>query len=268
MDMNKIKTGIKRFFSNPNTLTFLLVIVLIVIIYVVYNYMISRAVAPVTVPYCSKKALSMKEITDEYISSVKISGNFVTANGSGLVQSTKNVKNKYVAPGYFIPENSFFYSEALADSTVQEKTAFSDLPDGYTIYRLPVDFHKTYGCSIMSGNYIDLFFKAKDKDNDNKVIFQLFIKSIKVLKVINSKGLDVFTEADDENPKPAELWFAVPIEYFELLRVADELKAYNIELVPVPRNSGYSENPEDTAIVNDAIETLILSGASTKGTNN
>ena len=66
MDMNKIKTGIKRFFSNPNTLTFLLVIVLIVIIYVVYNYMISRAVAPVTVPYCSKKVLSMKEITDEY----------------------------------------------------------------------------------------------------------------------------------------------------------------------------------------------------------
>jgi hypothetical protein len=120
----------------------------------------------------------------------------------------------------------------------------------------------------MSGNYIDLFFKAKDKDNDNKVIFQLFIKSIKVLKVINSKGLDVFTEADDENPKPAELWFAVPIEYFELLRVADELQSYNIELVPVPRNSGYSENPEDTAIVNDAIETLILSGASTKGTNN
>lgn len=268
MDMNKIKTGIKRFFSNPNTLTFLLVIVLIVIIYVVYNYMINRAVAPVQIPYCSKKALSMKEITDEYISTAKISGGFVTANGSGLVQSTKNVKNKYVAPGYFIPENSFFYSEALADSTIQEKTDFSDLPDGYTIYRLPVDFHTTYGNSIMSGNYIDLFFKAVDKENDGKVIFGNFIKSIKVLKVVDKNGLDVFTESDDEIPKPAELWFAVPIEYFELLRVADEQKSLSIELVPVPRNSGYTENPEDTAIVNDAITSLIEAGTSTKGKNN
>lgn len=267
MDMNKIKTGIKHFFSNPNTLTFLLVIVLIVIIYVVYNFMISRAVAPVSIPYCSKKAISMKEITDEYISSVKISGNFVTANGSGLVQSTRNVKNKYVAPGYFIPENSFFYSEALADSTIQEKTDFTDLPDGYTIYRLPVDFHITYGCSIMSGNYIDLYFKAEDKDNDGRIIFAKFIESIKVLKVVNKSGLDVFTEADDENPKPTELWFAVPVEYYELLRLAEEIKTYKIELVPVPRNSGYTENPKDTAIVNDAIESLILSGASTKGTN-
>ncbi len=264
MDLEKIKTGIKRFFSNPNTLTFLLVIVLIIIIYVVYSYMINRAIAPVTVPYCTKKALSMNEITDDYISTVKISGNFVTANGSGLVQNTRNVKNKYVAPGYFIPENSFFYTEALADSSVQEKTSFSDLPDGYTIYNLPVTFHSTYGCSIMPGNYIDLFFKAEDPENEGKIIFTKFIESIKVLKVINKEGLDVFTEATDDNPKPKEMWFAVPDAYHELLRLAEDIKEYKIEIIPVPRNSGYTESPKETQIVNDAIESFILAKASTK----
>ena len=62
---------------------------------------------------------------------------------------------------------------------------------------------------------------------------------------------------NDENPKPAELWFAVPIEYFELLRVADELKAYNIELVPVPRNAVYSVQEQETKLVSDQIEQAI-----------
>ena len=264
MDLEKIKTGIKRFFSNPNTLTFLLVIVLIVIIYVVYSYMINRAIAPVTVPYCTKKALSMNEITDEYISTVKISGNFVTANGSGLVQNTRNVKNKYVAPGYFIPENSFFYTEALADSSIQEKTSFSDLPDDYTIYNLPVTFHSTYGSSIMPGNYIDLYFKAKDPDNDKKIIFGKFIESIRVLKVIDKDGLDVFTESTKDDSKPKEMWFAVPSYYHELLRLCEDISELQIEIIPVPRNSGYSESPKETQIVNTAIENLILDKASTK----
>ena len=55
LDLEKIKTNIKRIFSNPNTITFVLVLVLIVIIYFVYIYMVNRAVAPVSVPYCTQK---------------------------------------------------------------------------------------------------------------------------------------------------------------------------------------------------------------------
>ena len=264
LDLEKIKTNIKRIFSNPNTITFILVLVLIVIIYFVYIYMVNRAVAPVTVPYCTQKIKSLNEITDEYIGSIQISGNFVTANGSGLIQSSRNVKGKYVAPGYFIPENSFFYTDAVADSSIQEETAFTNLPDNYTIYKLPVTFHSTYGCSIMSGNYIDLYFKARDPENDNKLIYAPFIKSIQVLKVIDKDGKDVFTESDKEEPNPSQLWFAVPEEYYQLLKYTEKNTKYQISIIPVPRNAGYTENPEDTTIANEAIESLILSNASTK----
>ena len=182
------------------------------------------------------------EITDDYISNVKISGNFVTANGSTLVQNKRNIKNRYVAPGYFIPENSFFYTEALADSTIQDKTYASDLPDDYTVYMLPVTFHSTYGCSIMSGNTIDLYIKA-DSDDGEYVMFDYFIKSVQVLAVLDSKGKDVFTESTDANPKPTVMVFGVPLEYYKLLTVAEKIGS-GIEIIPVPRNANYSENPQ------------------------
>ena len=51
MNVEEIKTNVKRFFSNPNTLTFILVMVLIVIVYFVYNSMINEAISPVTSSY-------------------------------------------------------------------------------------------------------------------------------------------------------------------------------------------------------------------------
>ncbi len=261
MDTEKIKTSIKRFFSNPNTLTFFLVIGLVVVVYFIYNYTVNRAVSPVTIPYATKMLTSKTQITNESIGTVKISGSFVTLSGNGLIQNKAKILNQYVAEGYQIPQNSFFYKEAIVDENQVSKTSFSDLPDNYNIYNLPVDFHSTYGCSIMPGNYIDLYFKAKDTESTgSKIIFELFIKSIQVYKVVDKDGVDVFSYADsDKEPTPKYIYFAVPNEIFELLRKAEKVPKGNIEIIPVPRNAGYSENPEETTIANEAVENFILS---------
>ncbi|HPZ23702.1 MAG TPA: hypothetical protein PLC25_02535, partial [Bacilli bacterium] len=207
------------------------------------------------------------EITSDDVGTVKISGNFVTASGSGLIQSGRTVVGKYVANGYQIPKNSFFYTDAVASESEAATTEFSNIPDGYTIYRLPVTFHSTYGCSIMEGDYIDLYFKAKDVNgtNSSNIIYGLFIKSIQVLKVVDKDGNDVFTNTDDDDQMvPKYIEFAVPIEYFTLLRKASLIPA-DTELIPVPRNAGYSENPEDTTIASEAIENFILALSSSYG---
>lgn len=261
MDTEKLKTSIKRFFSNPNTLTFFLVIGLVVVVYFIYNYTVSRAVSPVTIPYSTKMLTSKSQITNDAIGTVKISGSFVTLSGNGLIQNKARILNQYVAEGYQIPQNSFFYKETIADENQVSKTSFADLPDNYSIYNLPVTFHSTYGCSIMPGNYIDLYFKAKDTESTgSKIIFELFIKSIQVYKVVDKDGVDVFSYADgDSEPVPKYIYFAVPNEIFELLRKAEKVPKGNIEIIPVPRNAGYSENPEETTIANEAVENFILS---------
>lgn len=262
MNLDNVKNNIKRFFSNPNTLTFLLVIGLIVVIYFIYNYTVNRAISPVTVPYSTKMITSKTKITNEMIGNVKISGSFVTSSGNGLIQNKGKILNKYVAEGYQIPQNSFFYTEAVVDEDKVNSTPFKNLPDNYNIYNLPVDFHSTYGCSIMPGNYIDLFFKARVSEGagEQKVIFDLFIKSIQVYRVVDKDGVDVFSYSDeDKDPVPKYIYFAVPNDVFKLLRAAEKVPKGNIEIIPVPRNAGYSENPEETVIANEAIENFILS---------
>ena len=260
MDLGNLKTNIKRFFSNPNTVTFLLVLGLIVVVYFVYQYLVNKAISPVSVPYCTQELKSRQEITSDSIGTIKISGNFVTASGSGLIQTSKNVEGKYVNNGYLIPENSFFYQSSLADAAKQSETYATNMPDNYALFTLEVDFHSTYGCSIMPGNYIDLYYLSYDKEFDDKLIYGLFIKSIEVRAVLDSKGLDVFTESEKDKVEPKYLLFAVPNEYFELLTIAKKVSGSSI--IPVPRNAGYSENPEPTTLYNDAIESYILANAS------
>lgn len=264
MDMSKLKTNIKRFFSNPNTLTFLLIIVLIVVIYVIYSYMITAAVKPSSLPYAKESIKEKTEIKDEMIGKVNISGTFISNDGDNLVQAKNRIIGKYVNKGYTIPQNSFFYNEALTTETVSEETYLSNIPDGYTIYKLPVDFHLTYGNSIMAGNYIDIYLLAdvefvgqnnNGEENPSRLVYAQFVKSIQVLAVVDEKGLDVFLNADSETqPSPKYLYFSVPNEVYELLYKANMQGA---RFIPVPRNAGYSENPEETEITNTTLQAII-----------
>lgn len=259
MDVENLKVNIKRFLSNPNTMTFLLVIVLIVVVYFIYNSLVNRAVAPVTLPFSSKLLSEETEITGDVVNTVKLSGTFVTSSGEGLIQNRGQIIGKFVAAGYQIPQNSFFYKAAITEEANTNKGIAEEIPDGYTTFQLPVNFHKTYGCSIMPGNYIDLYFKARS-DDGKQIIYDLFIKSIRVEAVLDKDGNNVFTHTkEDEEPKPTLLVFAVPNDYKELLETATLIPSNAIELIPVPRNAGYSENPEDTSIANEAIAEFILS---------
>lgn len=259
MNMDDVKTNVKRFFSNPNTLTFLLVIVLIIVVYIVYNAMVKKAISPVTLPYATELLREKTQITVDRLGSIEISGSFVTGSGDGLIQSRGQIVDSYVAEGYQIPANSFFYQEAIMDEQTATKNKFEGMPDGYTAFQLEVDFHTTYGCSIMPGNYIDLYFMAttdQTADGVERVIFDKFIESIQVYDVVDEDGNNVFTYTEeDEEPEPKWLYFVVPEEYYELLQAA--IITDQMELIPVPRNAGYSENPKETAIANPNIENFI-----------
>ena len=264
MDMAKIKTNIKKFFSNPNTLTFLLILGLIIVIYVIYSYMITAAIKPSTLPYATQTIKEKSEIKNDMLGKVDISGTFISNDGDNLVQNRSRILGKYVNRGYTIIKNSFFYNEALTNETISEETYLSNIPDGYTIYKLPVNYHSTYGNSIMSGNYIDLYLQAGIKfvsgdgtkvETEQELVYAKFIKSIQVLGVVDEDGLDVFLNTDEgERPAPKNLYFSVPNEIFELMSRA---KMLGCDFVPVPRNAGYSENPEDTEIVNDTLRAMI-----------
>ncbi len=254
MNVDNIKVNISRILKNQNTLTFVLVIGLIIVVYFVYSGLVNRAVQPVSLPYSTALLKEKQAISNDAISLVKVSGSFLTVAGSNIIQNRGQLMEKYVNLGYQIPVNSFFYKEAITTIEETNKTGFEDMPDGYTPFSLAVDFDSTYGCSIMPGNYIDIFFKAKI---DNKLVYELFIKSIRVEQVVDKDGNNVFTNTDDDKqPQPKALIFTVPTEYKELLEKA--MMISGVSLYPVPRNAGYSENPGNTELASEPIRDFII----------
>ena len=132
-------------------------------------------------------------------------------------------------------------------------SAWADIPDGYTVVSLNVDTETTYGNSIFPGNYIDLYYETFDETG--KLLLGKLIESIEVLAVKDSSGKHVF-ENSAEGLQPRSLIFAVPEDMHLLLRKASYLSG---ELIPVPRNARYSENPGATIVSSEYIEDYILS---------
>ena len=259
MDTTKLKKNITRIISNPNTITFVLAIVSIIVLYRVYAYMVDNAIRPTTLYYANTDLYEGDLISPEKVSPVEISGSFLSSQGGNLLRSPQLIYNRYVQTGYRIPQNSFFYNSAVTSVDAADSSPFSNLKDNYTIYRLPVNFKSTYGSSIMDGDYIDIYVKT---EINGKLYYDKFIKSIQVYMVVDKDGYNVFTHTKEgEGLAPAILYFAVPIETYKLLEIATRGSQYDIDFYAVPRDTSYSENPEEPSIVNEGMKDLIYSMA-------
>lgn len=259
MDGTKLKKNFQRIISNPNTLTFILALISIVALYKVYAYMVDNAIKPVTLYYATSELYEGETITSDKVGKVEVSGSFVNSQGGNLVQSVGLIYNRYVNTGYRIPQNSFFYNTAITNKDSADSTPFTNLKDNYTIFRLNTNYHLSYGSSIMQGDYIDIYVKTRV---NNKLFYDKFIKSIQVYMVVDSQGYNVFTHTKTGSQlNPAKIYFAVPIDTYKLLEIAQRGSQYTMELVAVPRDTSYSENPEEPTIVNEGIRDLILSQA-------
>ena len=169
MNTNNIKEGITKVLKNKNTFTILIVFAGIIGLYVIYNNRVNDATQLVSIPYAKKELNSRNEITSDSISFMQVPKSLIQ-NNKNIVTSSGQLLNKFVNYGYTIPQYSLFYQEAILEKSATPESVFSDLPSGYTIYQLEVDFDSTYGNSIYPGNYIDLYIKLKESDSD-RIIF-------------------------------------------------------------------------------------------------
>ena len=249
--MDKIKEEIKKVLSNKNTLTIIIVIIGIICLYAIYNYRVTQAVTTIRVPYAKKELTSRSQITTDAIGYTELPKRI--AKNLGVVTSTANITNNYVKYGETIPANSFFYKDYIVTFEEATTNEFSNIPDGYTAYSLTVDINSTYGNSIYTGNYVDLYVKAENENN--KIIFGKLFESVKVLAVLDSQGNDVFESSSDAR-KPAKMWFAVKNEYYTLLKSTEAISG-GVKVMPIPRNASYSATDRDTTIGSQYIEQFI-----------
>ena len=141
-----------------------------------------------------------------------------------------------------------------------------DYPKGYVLYNLSVDTESTYGNSVYPGNYIDIYFKAVNKIDEsdksqltadaNKIMLGKLMSNIKVLAVRDSNGKAVFQNID-EGRVPAMVIFAVPEEYYLLLKKAEFMRTFETSLIVVPTNESLKDEPGALEISSDTLKNWI-----------
>ena len=241
--MNNLKASMKKFLGNKNTVTILGVILCLVILYIGYNYRINSKVELIQVPYAIQTIQPRTYITDDMIGTMNVPKSFLVGK---YYSNRNNIVGKYSNYNTMIAKGSLFYVDLVVDEDELPDSAFTNVPEGYTVIIYPVNIYTTYANSMAPGSYINIYYKSLN--DDDEVMFGKFISNIEVLDVKDSSGRHVF-ENSEEDRTPAYLLFAVPEEMHLLLRKALYLEnEYDVELILVPNTTTISE--EDTVTVN------------------
>ena len=259
--MGNLLTPFKKILSNKNTVTIIGVLLGVVVLYLGYTWRVNQSLQPTNLPYAKRTLKAGEVITEDAVGLTEVPGDLVKSMGSSVIttvncaseDSDSCIVGRLVSYDSKISEFSFFFKTNVMKSSDKPDSIFSNIPDGETIFWLPVDNNSTYGNSIYPGNKIDLYMTARDEDD--LLIFGRLISSIKVLAVKDDEGNNVFTDRSNVG-QPSVLLFSVPEEYFLLLEKAKRLDG--IELVPVPRNASYSSSAAAKKVENDYLREFIL----------
>lgn len=240
--MNNLSSSLKKFISNKNTVTILGVVLCIIILYLGYNYRINQKVSLTKVPYANQTIQPKTEITSAMISYMNVPASFLVGS---YYKSAEDLVGKFSNYNTIIAEGSLFYTDLVVDSSVLPDSAFMNIEENYTPINYRVDMDSTYANSMMPGDYINIYFKAKD-DNDT-IMFGKFISNVEILDVKDSSGRHVF-ENTEEARTPAYMLFALPEDMHLLFRKAIYLEStYSVELILVPNTQELKS--EDTVFV-------------------
>ena len=259
--MGSFGAGIKKFLQNKNTVTVLGVIGAIIILYIAYNMRVKAAVNPISVPYAKEQINPGEQITSDLVGFMDVPPSMLAGD---VITNQGNVIDKYVSSDTVIPQGSLFYTRTVVEQEQLPANIILKYPKGHVLYNMAVTTESTYGNSVYPGNYIDIYLKAVNKISEgevmtadaDKIMLGKLMSNVKVLAVKDGNGQPVFANLDEQRA-PAMVVFAVPEEYYILLKKAEFLRTYDSTLIPVPTNESLKDEPGDLEISSEQLKDWI-----------
>ena len=255
--MGNIATGFRKFMQNKNTVTVVGVVLAIFVLYFAYTMRIKSSINPITVPYAAEQIPAGVQITEQMISTRQVPPSMLEGE---VITNMGEIVDKYSAADVVIPEGSLFYKRAVVEKEQLPANIILQYPKGYVLYNLAVNSESTYG------NYIDIYLKAVnriDEDDPNaltkdadKIMLGKLFSNIEVLAVKDSSGRAVFQNIDEARV-PAMVVFALPEEYYILMKKAEYMRTYDTTLILVPTNESLKDEPGPLEISSDELKEWI-----------
>ena len=227
--MNNFIIGFKRFLTNKNVVTIILILVILVVLYWGYTSSIKKQTEPVNIPVAAHTIGERTEITQEDVVYKQVANSMLSDN---VIRNSALVIGKYTTVGATIPEGSPFYSTVVVSSDEVPGNWIEELDHdaGELGYYMSVDVESTLGNSVLPNTYIDIYMKAADENGT--IMFGKLLKNIKVLVAHDSNGKNAFASENDSNP--TKIGFAVNPDMYILLHKAEYL---DVDLIIAPRGS-------------------------------
>ena len=240
--MNNFVIGLKKFVTNKNVVTILLVLVILVVLYIGYSTSIKSQTQPVNIPVAAHTIYETTEITNEDVTYKQVANSMLSDN---VIRNSSAVIGKYTTVGATVPEGSPFYSDVVvdADNVPGNWIEQLDYEKGELGYYMSVDTVSTLGNSVLPNTYIDIYMKATDETGT--IMFGKLMKNVKVLVTHDGSGKNAF--ANGGNGSPSKIGFAVSQDMYILLHKAEYL---NLDLIIAPR--GKTVPSQDYLIVTSA----------------
>ena len=236
--MNNFIITLKRFFQNKNTVTVIGVLAVILVLFIGYRYEINKQVSPVSgIPVAAETIQPRTLITEDMLDYISVAP--IVLQKNNVITNKSGIVNKYSAPNTLIPEGSMFYKNTVVSESSLPDSAFIELEEGQIPYNFPVSMATTYGNSIYPRNYIDIYMKAYNEQE--QLMVGKLLENVKVLAVKDSQGQNVF-ENSDEARTPAYIIFGLDSELNILLRKASYMSDFSVELFPVPHGTKVDVN--------------------------
>ena len=259
--MGNMSMGIKKFLSNKNTVTVVGVVVAVLVLYIAYNMRVQAAVNPISVTYAKEQIKPGIQITEDMVGTMEVPPSMLQGE---VIKNTAEVIDKYSNADTLIPKGSLFYTRQVVEKEQLPANIILDYPKGYVLYNMPVNTESTYGNSIYPGNYIDIYLKITRKAVEGQVVtsdaekmqYGKLVENVKVLAVKDASGQPVFSNLDEQRT-PAMIVFALPEDYYLLLKKASYLQSYDSQLVPVPTNESLKDEPGSLEISSESLRDWI-----------
>ncbi len=262
--MGSLTTGFKKFLQNKNTVTIVGVILAIFVLYIAYTMRVKNAINPITVPYAAEQINAAEQIKESMISTIQVPPSMITGD---VILNKGEIVDKYASVDTVIPKGSLFYKRAVVEKEQLPANIILEYPKGYVLYNLPVNTSSTYGNSVYPGNYIDVWLRATYRYTEgsddpslkakaDQIMYGRLLSNVKVLAVKDSAGQPVFQNLDEKRV-PSMVVFALPEEYFVLLKKAVNMGSYDTSVELVPTNESLKDEPGDVEVASDELKDKI-----------
>lgn len=249
--MNNIMVSFKKILKNKNTVTLIGILIVLGILYFTYNSQINDAVKPVSVPVAATDIQPRTLITSDMVTTMNVPNVAIKPN---VIRNQNAIVGKYSNYNTMIPEGSMFFTSTVIKKEELPNYAVINVADGEIPYYFAVNMATTYGNSIMPDSYIDVYMKAEN--DDGVVMVGKLVENIKVLAVKDSSGKHVF-EDTSESRIPASIIFGVEPKINILLKKAEYIEQYAVELFPVPHGGVVEKQPGEVAVTSATLQTFI-----------